>query len=184
MTDWVKDELKLKENHTWRAPNGYRIFVADRGAVRFNIPEGWVIEPDADSIKFYDAKPPDDNCRLACSYLRLPPQVDWSSLPLADLINVALNGDEREPQRAGEITHKQRADLEVAWADYTFTDPVLKRLAYTRLCIARGSLIQALITFEYWPEDAARLAAVWAEVIRSLQLGRYVQDPTVGDVLH
>src|SRR5205085_3553452 len=178
MADWTKEELKLKQHHTWKAPAGHRIFVADRGAVRFNIPEGWVIEPDSDSIKFYDAKPPDDECRLACSYLRLPPQVDWSSLPLADLINVALNGDERNPVRESEITHKRRADLEVAWADYRFTDPVLKRPALTRLCIARGSLIQALITLDSWPEDAARLAPVWAEVIRSLQLGRYIDDPT------
>ena len=184
MTDWLKDELKLKPNHTWRAPDGYRIFVADRGAVRFNIPQGWVIEPDSDSIKFYDAKPPDDNCRLACSYLRLPPQVDWSSLPLSELIDVALRGDERNTVREGDIVHKRRADLEAAWADFGFTDPVLKRKAYTRLCIARGSNIQALLTLEYWPEDAARIATVWAEVIRSMQLGRYVQDPTVGDVLH
>ena len=89
--------------------------------------------------------------------------------------------DRHQPQRP---FGQQRPDLEVAWADYHFIDPVLKRQAYTRLCIARGSLIQALITFDYWPEDAARLAAVWAEVIRSLQLGRYINDPTVGDVLH
>jgi len=184
MTDWLKEQLKLKKNHNWKAPDGYRIFIADRGAVRFNIPEGWVVEPDSDSIKFYDVKPPDDNCRLACSYLRLPPQVDWSSLPLDNLINVALNGDERNPVREGEIVHKQRPDLEAAWADYRFVDPVLKRAAYTRLCIARGSLIQALLTFDYWPEDAARFAPVWAEVIRSLQLGRYIEDPTVGDVVN
>ncbi|MEN3334724.1 MAG: hypothetical protein V7641_4089 [Blastocatellia bacterium] len=184
MSDWLKDTYKLKKNHTWKAPDGYRIFVADRGAVRFNIPDGWVIEPDADSIKFYDAKPPDDNCRLACSYLRLPSHIDWSGLPLSQMINAATGGDERTLTRSGEITHKQRADLEVAWADYHFIDPVEQRQAYTRLCIARGSSIQALITLDYWPEDAAKLAAVWAEVIRSLQLGRYVKDPTLGDVLH
>ena len=95
-----------------------------------------------------------------------------------------MNGDERNPVREGEIVHKQRPDIEAAWADYRFVDPVLKRTAYTRLCIARGSLIQALLTFEYWPEDAARFAPIWAEVIRSLQLGRYITDPTVGDVIN
>src|SRR4051812_47263730 len=39
MADWIKEELKLKKNHSWKAPPGYRIFVADQGAVRFNIPQ-------------------------------------------------------------------------------------------------------------------------------------------------
>src|SRR5262249_59253101 len=135
MAEWSKASSKLKKGHSWKAPPGFRIFVADRGAVRFNIPQGWIIEPDSDSIKFYDGKPPDDNCRLACSYLRLPP-IDWSGLALSELIKVATEGDERNLTTDGKITHKQRADLEVAWADFTFVDPVERREAYTRLCLA------------------------------------------------
>src|SRR5690348_18175520 len=108
MADWLKEELKLKKNHTWKAPDGYRIFITDRGALRFNNPDGWVVEPDSDSIKFYDVKPSDDSCRLACSYLRLPTRVDWGSLSLDNLINVALNGDERNPEPEGVIVHNQR----------------------------------------------------------------------------
>ena len=182
MTDWTKEELRLKKNHTWKAPHGYRVFVADRGAVRFNIPQEWVIEPDSDSIKFYDGKPPDDNSRLACSYIRLPP-IDWSGLALSELIKVATEGDERHLTRSGEVINKDQADLEVAWADYSFVDPVEKRQAYTRMCIARGSNIQALITLDYWAEDRGKIEGVWAEVIRSLQLGRYIEDPTIGDII-
>ena len=50
MADWLKEKYKLKKNHNWKAPDGYRIFVADRGAVRFNIPDGWIVEPDADCV--------------------------------------------------------------------------------------------------------------------------------------
>ncbi len=182
MTDWIKDTYKLKKNHSWKAPPGFRIFVADRGAVRFNIPQDWVIDPDSDSTKCYDGEPPDDNCRLACSYLRLPP-IDWSGLDLAELIRVATEGDERDLTLYGEVVRQRREDLELAWADYSFTDPVEKRGAYTRICIGRGSNIQTLITLDYWPEDAERLMPVWEEVTRSLQLGRYIADPTVGDVV-
>lgn len=183
MAEWSKETSKLKKGHSWKATPGFRIFVADRGAVRFNIPQGWVIEPDSDSIKFYDGKPPDDNCRLACSYLRLPP-IDWSGLHLSELIKVATQGDPREATLVGEILEKQRPDLELAWADFEFLDPEEQRKAFTRICIARGSGIQALITLDYWPEDGARLAPMWQELLRSLQLGRYIADPTVGDVVN
>src|SRR5215469_6308142 len=163
MSDWFNEKLTLKKGHGWKAPAGYRIFVADRGAVRFNIPQSWVIEPDSDSIKFYDAKPPDDNCRLACSYLRLPP-IDWSGLALSELIKAAMNGDPREAVMVGEIVETRRPDLEFAWADFGFIDPVEKRHAYSRVCIARGSNIQTLITLDYWDEDGARLAPVWREI--------------------
>lgn len=183
MAEWIKEELKLKKNHSWKAPSGYRIFVADRGAVRFHIPQRWIIEPDSDSTKFYDKQPPDDNCRLACSYIRLPP-IDWSGLALSELIRVATEGDERELTIRGELTHQKREELEIAWADFSFIDPVEKRQAYTRVCIGRGSNIQTLITLDYWAEDGARLAPVWREVVRSLQLGRYISDPTVGDIVN
>jgi hypothetical protein len=183
MAEWSKESSKLKKGHSWKATPGFRIFVADRGAVRFNIPEGWIIEPDSDSIKFYDGKPPDDNCRLACSYLRLPP-IDWSGLHLSELIKVATQGDPRQATLVGEIFENQRPDLELAWADFEFLDPQEQRKAFTRICIARGSGIQALITLDYWPEDGARLAPMWQELLSSLQLGRYVADPTVGDVVN
>jgi hypothetical protein len=61
---------------------GCNVFVADRGAVKFDFPREWVIAPGDDSINLHDKAPPDDDCVLAVSYLRLPP-IDWSGLPLA-----------------------------------------------------------------------------------------------------
>ncbi|MGH9764667.1 MAG: hypothetical protein ACREAC_27845, partial [Blastocatellia bacterium] len=94
MAEWSSETLKLKKGHGWSAPSGYKIFVADRGAVRFNFPQNWVMEPGSDATNFYDQEPPDDNCRLACSYIRLPP-LDWSGLALSELIKAANEGDQR-----------------------------------------------------------------------------------------
>ena len=35
---YVKKRLKLKDNHSWQAPTGYKILVLERGAVSINIP--------------------------------------------------------------------------------------------------------------------------------------------------
>src|SRR5947208_10282464 len=39
MADWLKEELTLQEDHTWRARPGCKIFVADRGALRLDYPD-------------------------------------------------------------------------------------------------------------------------------------------------
>ena len=176
---WKKDTLKLKKDHRWKAKRGYTIFVADRGAVRFDIPQGWIVEPGPDSTKFYNGEAPNDDCRLECSYLRLPP-IDWSGLPLSELIHVAVEGDHRSLVSTKTLVHVKREGVELGWSEFRFVDPIEHREAFTRLCIARGSNIQALITMDYWPEDAARFRPVWDEALRSLQLGKYIQDPTTG----
>ena len=180
---WDKKTLALRDNHTWKAPPGYQVFVADRGAVRFNFPQKWVVEPGADCIALCDRKPPKDDCRLAVSYLRLPP-LDWSGLPLAELITTTVEDDRRNVLARGEIITVPREGVELAWTEIRFLDLPANREAFSRLALARGSNLQALITFDYWAEDAQRLAPVWDEVMRSVELGRYVADPTAGDVLH
>src|SRR5690349_13517915 len=76
---WTKKTLKLKKNHGWQSRPGYNIFVADRGAVRFDFPRSWIIEPGENgSIKFHDKKPPDDDCTLQITVMYLPDGVDWS----------------------------------------------------------------------------------------------------------
>ena len=178
---WKKDTLNLKKRNAWRAKAGYKIFVADRGAVSFSVPRDWTMEIDTISTKFYDLPTEEEaNCRLECSYLRLPP-IDWSGLPLPQLIQEAyFDGDERGLVPTKDVTQLRRDNLEIAWAEYRFTDPNEQREAFSRVCMGRGSNIQALITFDYWTEEAPRMNPVWDEVMRSLQLGRYIQDPTLG----
>jgi hypothetical protein len=49
-----KTTLKLKRDHHWKARPGHRIFVADRGELRFDIHDGWVIRLDPESVKIFD----------------------------------------------------------------------------------------------------------------------------------
>jgi hypothetical protein len=178
MAKWHKQVLKLQKDHGWKAKPGYKIFVAGRGAVRFDYPAHWVVIPDTISVKFHDREPPDDDCRLEVSYLHLPPGVDFSGLPLTKLLDEALKGDTRGIFDRGNIVKVERPDLELVWRELFFMDPVEKRLACTRACMARGSGVQPFITLDFWLDQTDRIVPVWDEVLRSLQLGQYVEDPT------
>ena len=85
MAEFHEAVLKLQEGHTWKCKPGYNIFVLDQGVLRFDVPADWVMELAETSVKFYDCRPPDDNCRLEVSLLRHP-QIDWSLLPLDQLL--------------------------------------------------------------------------------------------------
>ena len=183
MAEWKKETLKLKPHHGWKGKPGYHLFVADRGAIRFNFPENWVVIPGEESINFHDKSPPDDDCRLSVSCMRLPP-IDWTGLPLASLVQQVIDGDEREAKQTGPVVEEKRGDLELAWAEVSFRDQLEDRVAFSRICLGRESNVQCLITFDFWVDDAARAQPVWDEVLRSLELARYVEDPTVGDVVH
>ncbi len=179
MARWQKRQKKLSKDHGWSARPGCKIFVADRGAVRFDFPQSWVVIPDSDSIKLHDKPPPDDNCVVAVSYIRLPP-IDWSGLPLRELVETATQGDERPIHTRGPIHETRRADLEIAWQEMGFVDPQCQREAISRLCIARWGRVQALITSEFWADEAAKWSKVWELVLDTLQLDTPVEDPTRG----
>ncbi|HWE38724.1 MAG TPA: hypothetical protein VG406_19405 [Isosphaeraceae bacterium] len=182
MPRWSKKTLKLQPDHGWEARPGYKIFVADRGAVRFDFPESWAIEPGERSIKFHDRTPPDDECTLEVTVFYLADGVDWSGLPLRVLLEQVVAGDgERsglEYETRGEIVETRRGRVEVAWVQTEFVDEDQGRRARSRTCLARWSNIQPLITFSYWVDDAPRSEPIWADVIDSLVLGDYVEDPT------
>jgi hypothetical protein len=179
MAKWDKRTLKLPQKHGWHAKPGYKIFVADRGAVRFDFPEDWLVIPDEDSIKFHDKQPPDDDCTLAVSVMRLPP-ADWSRVKLSMLVGKIIEDDPRGVTRRGEIVDVHRADLDLAWVEVQFIDPNEKRPARSRTCLARAQNIQPLITFDFWEVDAPKLGKVWDEIIRSLRVAEPILDPTLG----
>lgn len=175
MTGWNKSVHKLPDDHEWECKPGYNIFVGSAGAIRFDIPEDWIVEPTADAIKFHDKPTPDDDCLLQVSIIHLPPGIDWSELPLVRLLDEAvLKDDPRDLTVRGKARLEYRPDLELAWVEATFIDPNEQREARSRACLARGRDIQALITFEYWPEHRQRFVPVWNEILRSMRLGEYV----------
>lgn len=178
-----KKTMRLKDDHTWQAPKGYKILVLDRGAVSFNIPQSWVLGK-LEPVEIHDQEPPNDNARLSVSFWRTPPGIDWTELPLAPLLTQSLQGGTVEILARTEIAKAERSDLEVVWTEQRFLDPQEKREAFSRIALARGWDIHVLVTFDYWVDEAAKFLRVWDEVLRSLQLGRQIEDPTRGAVLH
>ncbi|KAM3097931.1 hypothetical protein ACKFKF_18585 [Phormidesmis sp. 146-12] len=176
---WIKETLELKEDHRWQSKPGYKIFVADRGAVRFDVPHDWHFEPDVKSFKFLDRKPPDDDCRLEMSFNRLP-QGDWSLFPLQHTLKKIVEDEKRNVIETGEIITLKRQIARIVWTEVKFIDAGENREAFSRICIGLGSNVQCLITFDYWADQADRLTPVWDQVLDSLVLGLYIRDPKTG----
>jgi hypothetical protein len=174
-----EERLRLKRGHHWRARPGHRIFVADRGAVRFDFPDTWVLKMGERTVCLHDREPPDDDCRLEVSFTRLPP-IDWSGMPVEQLLETAVGGDTRGIEGRGRVYSFRRHGLRLAWTELTFDDPVERRPARSRVLVALGNNVQCLITFDFWESDAARLAPAWDEVVRTLELGIHIEDPTTG----
>jgi hypothetical protein len=182
VSEW--QSLRLRENHGWKSKPGYCICVLDRGAIRFDFPCDWKLTRDSDAVRIRDREHPDDNCVLAVSSMKLPPVA--LMVPLAEMID-GLVGQEEEHEilERNETVESSRLDgVEIAWAETRYTDPKEKRDISARLCIARGSGIHCLITFDCWTDMAGQFQGVWAELLRSLQFDLPVQDPTLGPVVH
>ena len=180
-----KTTHRLADNHTWKAPPGYKILVIDRGAASFNFPANWVIK-QLDPVELLDGDPPNDNARIMVSIWNFPHNVDWAGLPLDQLLvhATSIEDSDREILEKSEVVQPRRPDLELAWTEHRFIDPVEKREAFSRIAVARFGGIHLLITCDYWVDDTARILPVWNELLRSLQMGRKIADPLKGDVLH
>jgi hypothetical protein len=181
---WIEKTLELKNNHNWKGTPGHRIFVAGRGAVRFDIPEDWHFEPKDNSFRFLDKKPPDDDCGLEVSYNLLPPG-NWSELPLVELLEHVVRDDSRDVIDRGKIIQFKRQTARVVWTELKFIDTQedQNREAYSRICIGIGSGVQCLITFEFWADDTERCTPVWDTVMNTLVLGLFISDPRTGFAL-
>lgn len=173
--------VALDAEHRWSARPGHRILVLDRGAVRLEYPDTWVVRPAEDCIRVYDKAPPDDDCVLAVSYLRLSLGVDWSRLPVSRLLAPALESDPRPFHRQDPVLEESRIDTELAWRQCAFRDASQQeREALARICIARCPPVQALLTFDFWLSDLPRCDQVWTDVLGSLRLVEWVEDPRAG----
>jgi hypothetical protein len=178
--EWIKETLELKPDHHWESTPGYKIFVAGRGAVRFNVPQNWVFEPQESSFKFLDKQPPDEDCCLEVSYNHLPPH-DWTVFPLKATLRKVMEQDSRNVIARGDVITVKRQTARIVWTEIKFIDTQEEpREAFSRTCIALGSNIQCLITFDYWADQAEQLIPVWDEAIRSLTIGLYIRDPMTG----
>ena len=195
--NWERRVFRLPENHGWTARPGNKVVVADRGALRFEIPESWVVAPSAKSLKLLDGEPPNDDMSLEVSifYAGRGLNVDWSGLPLSTLIKDVTSeapggisrprrGKKRkaDKSRTGAPMAIKIGDLEMAWVQTEFIDKIEKRPAYSRQAITRHTKesIHALLTLSYWPEDAERAALVWNDVLGSMKMGEHFESPFFG----
>jgi hypothetical protein len=178
---WTKRSLRLNDDHNWKSKPGYQIFVYGRGAVRFDIPVGWVVVGDDDGgIKIYDRQPPDETCGLQMTIFHLPKQIDWSQLPLGTLFAQALSRPDRDIIGQTPIAHVLRPGLECVWNELSWIDAGERREARSRNLLARADNIQPFITLTFWADDAKRLEPVWQELLRSLRVAQFVSDPRRG----
>lgn len=175
MAGWRHQTYRLPQGHGWTARPGHRFFVADRGAALFEFPASWVVRPGSDSVEICDREPPDDSCVLAVSYRRLQ-DLDWSGLPLSRLLVEVVEDDEPEMIARGPVIEAARPGVELAWTEHRIIDANERREARSRICVARGSNVQSLITLDFWPEDEGRLSPVWDGVLSSLKLGLAIED--------
>lgn len=76
--------------------------MAGRGAIRFDVPQDWIFEPDTASFRCFDAPHPDDNCRLEVSYNLLPPG-DYKDFSQAKALEQIVDQDKREVLVKGPI---------------------------------------------------------------------------------
>lgn len=179
MTSWKQKKLALKNNHHWQAKPSHKIVVLDRGAIRFDIPEMWVVVPGSENTKVYDKQPPGDDCALTVSFVRLPP-LDWSGLPLATLLSDSVKNAQQNATKQGEPISLRRGDLDIAWCEIQFIDLQEQREAISRICIGRCNLVQCLITFDFWVTDTQQCNTVWSTVLETLVVGEFIQDPAKG----
>jgi hypothetical protein len=182
-SQYKKTTLRMKDNHTWSAPKGYKILMIERGVLSFNIPVKWHLAK-LEPIELYNKPQPNDDCRLSVSFWRLNPAVNWGEFRLEQALFESTQGFDHEILSRTDIVPFEREDIDIIWTEHRFIDPVEKREAFSRIAMARGFNVMVLVTFDYWVDDAKKFLPAWEEAMRSLQLGRYIEDPTKGPVLH
>ena len=177
---FVKTTINLPASHAWKCKPGNSLFVADRGAVAFEIPASWVIRHDKkQTLSFHDQAPPADQARISLTVFHLPPvRGGWGKLPLDKLLAEvsqmrATKRKQKGPKPAAPpVIHREvRPELELAWADKApWKDPQNGRLIHCRQLLARARLVQCLITFDVYAEVAAQFEPIWADLLATLQL--------------
>ncbi|HEX2173512.1 MAG TPA: hypothetical protein VHL09_13835 [Dehalococcoidia bacterium] len=170
---WRQEVHRLPKDHVWKAKPGYKIFVADRGAVSFNYPADWLVMPgEGSAIKLTNKQPPDDDWALQISVMRLNPQVDWTGLPLATMLEDCLKADDRRTLGRDPVQTITRPGAEIAWVETRFLEENENREAFSRALLARHNLVVPFLTLDFWPEHRDQLIPIWDEIVATLQIDR------------
>lgn len=177
---FVKTTVPLPALHGWQCKPGNNLFIADRGAVAFEIPAKWVIRHDnKQTLTIHDRPPPDDQARISLTVFHLPPvRGGWKQLPLEKLLIEATESKARKQKKKGgkvpaaPVVHREdRPELELVWLEKEpWTDPKNGKKIRCRQVLARARLVQCLMTFDVYEDAADRFQPTWEDVLATLQL--------------
>jgi hypothetical protein len=170
---------RLNPDHGWRVRPGYKIFVANRGAVRFDVPQDWSISHGERSVRFHDCAPPNDECRLEFSLFNLPP-IDWSRIPLQRVLESVAREQGFPAEPLAPPSETPLAAENLALCETHYLEPRTGKPARWRMCVARETRVHCLLTFSFWEADRERCEPVWQTVLETLVLGVYIADPRQG----
>ena len=88
-----------------------------------------------------------------------------------------MKGEGRAVLETGPVPFR-RWSMEALWLQARLSDPETGRDKCTRLCVARADLTQAIMVFEFDPEEQASFDPAWRTLMDSLVVGDYILDPT------
>ena len=91
------------------------------------------------------------------------------------MLSEATANDDRGSQTwRGEIVEETRGDLQIAQFATRWTDPESLREACSHIAIGRRRGLQALLTCDYWLDDARQFGPVWLTVMETLRVAEWV----------
>ena len=188
---WKKFHIHLPKNHGWRtSKRGNSVFVADRGAVQFEFPRPWIIEPtDWGSIMLRDHPHPNENVRIEVSLIQLynadgvpirktGAPVDWG-IPLIHMYLKMVQNDPRDIIERGKLNEANSPEFEAVWQQIAYMDTEVCREIHSRTCFARANGVVAILTLDFWTEYSSTAYRVWREMMGTLKVGDYISDPTL-----
>jgi len=170
--------FQLEPGHYWKARPGHRILIVDNGAVRFDFPRDWTLYSRPAYACLLDKTAVDYSCAVTVSAKRLP--ISTAPIPLEGYLREIAQTDDLEEASSSDAVRIFRPPLEAGWVELRFMDPVQRREARKRVCIARAGLTRAVITFDFWPEDELRHFWSWNTILETLVVGDYIEDPLTG----
>lgn len=176
--EFLKFTLPLPPSHGWHCKPGNKLFVAERGAVAFEIPQGWVVKHDGKGpLTLHDKAPPADQARISLTIFHLPPvQGGWSQLSLEQMM---IEADEERSkkkkkhrrQASLQIHTERRLEHELVWAEKgAWPDPENGRRIRCRQIMARARLVQVLMTYDVYEDAGDAYEPAWKDLLRSIQV--------------
>lgn len=176
MPPFREERLVLNPDHGWTSEPGCQVFVADRGAVRFDFPRGWCIEPgEQGAIRVQDRPSPDQSRSLQLTLNYLRDDLDWTGVTTSRIRDELVRRQSRKISRQDPIGQDASRDgLQFSWSSPLSLDSG----GFFQVLVARKWNIQAIFRYEFTPAPDNSHESFWSILLKTVVLGDYVEDPT------